>query len=435
MAINLKLAPIWATDPKDEPWGRAWVGWDPTMSDEEIWESNRGIWSLSLTRLTTERFATMSTDGVIRLVAELEGHDIVYDHRVGKDRVALIGTLLQPGDPVRDALVGQTVDQHRNPVSYIDTSVYDEITTAERAVPPAPADGAFLLTNNPAVWEIDPSTYADWMQKTAEGGTVTFRWSTGHRSGGIEIGDRVFLLIQGSGPRGIIGSGYASSQVFQESHFDESRTGELAHYIFAEWDHLIAPDDALPTSELRTVLPRQHWNTQASGIAIRPEVLPELERLWAQHLGEPETRTKARGRSQGWQLDPIRRKKVEDAAQARLAALYEAAGWTVEDHRYGHSYDVFATKAGEVLYLEAKGTETAGNAVLVSKGEVEHARKFAGRCVMGVLSEVKFLPNGEVDAESGIFQLYEWNPDAGSLVPERFSFAPGISIPVPEPEA
>jgi len=93
------------------------------------------------------------------------------------------------------------------------------------------------------------------------------------------------------------------------------------------------------------------------------------------------------GSAQGWQSDLVRRKQVEDAAQDRLMEHYRAEGWTVTDTRHGNSYDAVARRAGEVLFLEAKGTETDGAAVLVSKGEVKHAREHPGQCVMGVLHD------------------------------------------------
>ncbi len=84
--------------------------------------------------------------------------------------------------------------------------------------------------------------------------------------------------------------------------------------------------------------------------------------------------------------------------------------------RYGNSFDAIATKPDELpLYLEAKGTETAGASVIVSKGEVNWARNNPNQCVLGILSNVSFLTTGEVDPHSGTFRLLQWNPDEGEL--------------------
>lgn len=99
--------------------------------------------------------------------------------------------------------------------------------------------------------------------------------------------------------------------------------------------------------------------------------------------------------------------------------------WAVQDLRVGHPYDAIATKNGKTLWLEAKGTETAGSTVIVTRGEVEWAREHPGECVLGVLSDIVFLPSGEVDPTSGTLRLFTWNPDHGTLTARNYDFAPG----------
>lgn len=119
--------------------------------------------------------------------------------------------------------------------------------------------------------------------------------------------------------------------------------------------------------------------------------------------------------AQGWQSDPVRRKQVEDAAQDRLMAHYRAEGWAVRDTRFTRPFDAVAERGGEVVYLEAKGTQTAGAAVLVTIGEVEHARRHPGQCVMGVLSDIRIGADGQVDPESGTFRLLPFEPEDDAL--------------------
>lgn len=42
------------------------------------------------------------------------------------------------------------------------------------------------------------------------------------------------------------------------------------------------------------------------------------------------------------------------------------------------------------LYLEAKGTQSNGDAVFLTRGEVEHARLHRGNCVIGIWSGMRF---------------------------------------------
>lgn len=54
--------------------------------------------------------------------------------------------------------------------------------------------------------------------------------------------------------------------------------------------------------------------------------------------------------------------------------FFRDQGWNVVDTRLGNPYDAVATRDREVVHLEAKGTETEGAAVMVTVGEIEHAR-------------------------------------------------------------
>lgn len=116
--------------------------------------------------------------------------------------------------------------------------------------------------------------------------------------------------------------------------------------------------------------------------------------------------------------------EIENLAQDRLTAHYRAQGWTVEDMRYGNSSDARAMRDGDVLFLEAKGTTTAGESVIVTPGEVRFARANPGRCVMGVLSDIDVDGAGHVVPSSGTLRIIEWNPDAGHLEPLSYSFFP-----------
>lgn len=124
MAINLKLSTRVNDDPSIAPWGRSWYGWDPDEPIDAVWENNRGCWYLGA-RADGERFATMSFEGTIRLVAEIHGRSEVYYNGGCKPNLALEGELLPVGHPVLEALIGREVDHHRNPMTYVDTGALE----------------------------------------------------------------------------------------------------------------------------------------------------------------------------------------------------------------------------------------------------------------------------------------------------------------------
>ncbi len=395
-------------------------GLDPYSSDDELWAVNCGLWTLG-DRVDNERFATLSYAGVVRVVAEISTRD---DYPTAKgDKWAVVGEVLRPGDPVRDMLVGRQPPHNRNPVAYFDTADVDQLSTAERMQTPARDRVTMLVTWNPARWH-----WADYEEAAAavsDGGILNEPWSTGNRSGGIEPGDRVFLLLQGERGRGVIGSGVCTSRIFQDTHWDLERHDDHANYALIAWDQLLAPEDTLDRTELITRIPAGgEWRPQGGGTLLRPDVADALERLWAEHLGHAVPVAPRSSPTQAWQMNPERRKKVEDVAQRRLSEHFEQIGWTVKDTRHGNPYDAIATKGDQTLYLEAKGTETSGAAVIVTPGEVAWARDHLGQCVLGILADVRFLRSGDVDPASGTFTVVDWNPDAGVLAPRDHNWTP-----------
>lgn len=125
---------------------------------------------------------------------------------------------------------------------------------------------AFLLTNNPARWAIDAEYMTGWVEATAAGHSVEGRWSTGLRTKKIQVGDRAFLLRQGTSGRGIFASGRFVSDAFQTGHWDGG--GGTANYADVMWDTALKPDDALPIEMLFVELPDGQWEPQASGSQV-----------------------------------------------------------------------------------------------------------------------------------------------------------------------
>ncbi|KRE54810.1 hypothetical protein ASG92_24695 [Arthrobacter sp. Soil736] len=126
-------------------------------------------------------------------------------------------------------------------------------------------------------------------------------------------------------------------------------------------------------------------------------------------------------RGQGLQVDSAIRKAIEDAAQDRLMRHYRDQGWTVTDTRQNHPYDAVAVRGTERIFLEAKGTQSRGHSVIVTRNEVDHARKHPGLCMMGVWSGIRLI-DGDVDPQSGQFEILAFNPDKGLLSPRDFDW-------------
>ena len=170
----------------------------------------------------------------------------------------------------------------------------DRIVGVERYTEPDfPPRGAhvgtstYLLTWNPEKaykWE----DLGDCIDDVRDHGFYATSWSCG-RNRKITAGDRVFMMRQGHGSgerRGIFASGWATSDVYQQEHWDEAeaRKGKLALYVPIRLDVLLDSDSELilPRSVLREgSLAGGPWDARTGGYAIPDEIAAELEREWA----------------------------------------------------------------------------------------------------------------------------------------------------------
>jgi 5-methylcytosine-specific restriction protein A len=122
----------------------------------------------------------------------------------------------------------------------------------------------FAWNSNPDMFD----NYEVYLRKLSKKGTCTVRWRCNSKT--IRSGDRIFLIKIGKHPKGIIGSGKAITDPYDNG-------------IDLELDMLLGPDDAsLSIAVLQKGnLSKQNWTPQMNGISIKPEVVGELEEKWA----------------------------------------------------------------------------------------------------------------------------------------------------------
>ncbi|MDR7083149.1 hypothetical protein J2X01_002442 [Arthrobacter ginsengisoli] len=148
---------------------------------------------------------------------------------------------------------------------------------------------------------------------------------------------------------------------------------------------------------------------------------PDPETAVAANAGPAEARDLAGAGGQGLQMDADVRRAIENAAQDRLMRHYRDRGWTVTDTRQNRPYDAVAVRDTERIYLEAKGTQSKGDSVIVTRNEVGHARQHPGLCMMGVWSGMR-LVDGEVDPRAGDFRIIDFDPEDRQLRPRDFDW-------------
>ncbi len=132
-------------------------------------------------------------------------------------------------------------------------------------------------------------TLQDELAKVRRSGGATDRWSVGNRTT-LNAGARFFLIRLGVEPRGLVGSGWTTSDPFEDRHWDLDRaeSGETARYADIFFD-VLKEEPVVKMDELnRQPFSDVHWSTQMSGIAIAEHIAGQLETLW-------EVRTRSSG--------------------------------------------------------------------------------------------------------------------------------------------
>lgn len=141
----------------------------------------------------------------------------------------------------------------------------------------------YLLTWSPKKWR-----WKDLSKRIGEikkKGFCVTDWSCGNNKS-IARGDRLFLLRQGEEPRGIVGAGWAESEPYEAVHWREekAKAGRTTMYVNVRWQILLNPEteSIFPREWLNEgLLSKVNWNTQISGITIRPGAAEVLEDRWS----------------------------------------------------------------------------------------------------------------------------------------------------------
>lgn len=131
----------------------------------------------------------------------------------------------------------------------------------------------------------------------------------------------------------------------------------------------------------------------------------------------------ARG-GQGFRVTKAEQRAVERRAVDLATEHLSGLGWAVKDVGAKESYDLHCERDGAVLYVEVKGTTTAGDRVLLTRNEVQlHRDKYPNNC-LAVVSQIVLDRIGEdPTAHGGKLELVSpWSLDDGRLEPIAFTY-------------
>jgi hypothetical protein len=226
---------------------------------------NRGVWTLG-ERAEKERIATLSYDGTVRVVAQVAGRELIHYHHGTKARYALIGEVLPPGSPIREALIGREVDHHRNPVTYFDTTRLEQLKTPRA-----------IAVRRTSV-HLDDSQQGDAVSVTARGGrfSSSLDLSPANAIKALTIDDRVFIVDTEAKPLRLGATAIVATTPLPASGRDAVQTPIELVAVLNEGDELPLDDPDLLIPLTRSLEP--------GGGEVAQAAADRLEALWQRHL-------------------------------------------------------------------------------------------------------------------------------------------------------
>ena len=128
---------------------------------------------------------------------------------------------------------------------------------------------------------------------------------------------------------------------------------------------------------------------------------------------------------QGFGLSYPERREVELRAMHVVRIFYEEQGWQVVDKSASQPFDFLATKGSEKRFVEVKGTVGEGASVVLTQGEVEHAKKHPGRSALVIVSRITLVySGGAVSADGGTISTHfdPWTIFDSDLKPTEYRY-------------
>jgi len=137
----------------------------------------------------------------------------------------------------------------------------------------------FVLTWNPIETMIEDEEIAELARLTLSGQSISQRWSTGNRSGGINPDDYVIRFRQINN-RGIVAMGRATSYVYEDTHW--ASEDKMANYVSVAWEQVLRTEDRLAIEDIESLTHDAHWDAMlGSGVRLSEGDSREVVKAWS----------------------------------------------------------------------------------------------------------------------------------------------------------
>lgn len=144
------------------------------------------------------------------------------------------------------------------------------------------------------------------------------------------------------------------------------------------------------------------------------EVCDFIEIRSGKHLG-----------GQGFKTSIEERIAIERYAMAKAESYYRGQGWSVNpDVHKNEPFDLHCTRSnGKELRVEVKGTTSEGTNILLTEGEVKHARKHTNVALFIVANITLSSMSGKLEPSGGTTIIRQpWRVDDGELTPLAYKY-------------
>ncbi|WP_448322279.1 MrcB family domain-containing protein [Streptomyces sp. CO7] len=222
------------------------------------------------------------------------------------------------------------------------------------------------------------------------------------------------------------------------------RAYELGTVVALEYRRDALPDANAFVDDLLFMagLLRRIYAAETTATYIPGDPVPEVldaevsaNRAAGRSISEPRPRPAAATRGgQGFLLSAVERQLIERHSVGKATEHFEAQGWKVADVGANRPYDLHLTRGDEAahgaephieeLHVEVKGTTSLGQAVVLTRAEVDAQREFAPRNALVIVHSIRLDRSGaEVTAQGGVLHCTSpWRIDQPDLTPISYLY-------------
>jgi hypothetical protein len=248
----------------------------------------------------------------------------------------------------------------------------------------------------------------------------------GTHAAGLQRGDRMFIWAT------------ANDELFLLGAIRVERSGTK----WAEGKSLNGAFQIIPLEELKWKLRFQQSASDrlsregslAWQVRARRRPTPETVKLLEQRLSEgakqvqradrqaKDRAASAQEQSAGFQSNPAIRRAVEAYSMKMALALLNSKGYkNITDTSLSNPYDYTCEKDGQEFFIEVKGTQTAGNTIMLTRNEVENVRKNPKSCVLILVHSVTVSGKNLIKVSGGTTEVREdWKLRPEELKPTQY---------------